>query len=67
MGESLLDFWEHFFNGSNRTRANCFVLKEGRFRLDVRKEFFMKAVWPWHCPELWVPHPWGCLRPWMGS
>jgi len=22
---------------------------------------------PWHCcPELWVPHPWRCLRPWMG-
>jgi len=22
---------------------------------------------PWHCcPELWVPHPCRCLRPWVG-
>ena len=36
--------------------------------LAVRKKFFtQRAVRRWHCcPELWVPHPWRCPRPWMG-
>jgi len=31
------------------------------------KFFILRAVRRWHCcPELWVPHPWRCPRPWMG-
>jgi len=42
--------------------------KRGDFRLDVRKTFFTQRVgMPWHCcPELWVPYPWRCPRPWIG-
>ena len=45
-------------NVLQRSRGGVFKLKERRFRLNVRRKFFLqRTVRPWHsCPDkLWCP------------
>lgn len=55
----------------NRTRAEGFKIKEGRFRPGLRKKFFIMIMvrhWSWLPRERWwMPHPWKYSKSgWMG-
>jgi len=57
--------WLFTWLDSDRTRGNGLQLKDGRFRLNIRKTFLLLRAWTGtSCPEkLWMPHPWRCSRP----
>ena len=65
------DRWRLFARAcSEKTRGNYFKLKAGRFRLDIRKKFFMMWVrrhWNRLPHQLWMSHFWKCSKSgWLG-